>query len=180
MASRAFALWQTESSARLDELERFHAAAGGSGTGQQSGVEQLNRSMFVALVAQFQTYCRNVHDDAIDVHADEANPRQVEVLRLLLTQGRKLDAGNPRSGALGSDFDRLGFQLIPALRAEGGTVPATLADLDVLVDFRNAVSTATRARWRTSSPADRSRPRSSAIDISENASPRWLLPWIGW
>lgn len=107
---------------------------------KQWGVEQLNRSTFVALVAQFQTYCRNVHDDAIEVHADEANPRQVEVLRLLLTQGRKLDAGNPRSSALGSDFDRLGFRLIPALRAEGGTVSATLADLDVLVDFRNAVS----------------------------------------
>jgi hypothetical protein len=134
------AAWSTDAVARLDELERIHADARGSGPGRRWGTEQLNRSMFVALVAQFQTYSRDLHDEAIDVHVTQANPQQAGVLRVLLTQGRLLDKGNPRSSALGSDFGRLGFQLVPAVRAQGAGVSAALDELDVLVDFRNAVS----------------------------------------
>ncbi len=104
------------------------------------GHSQLNRSLFIILVAQFQIYCRDLHDDAVDVHVGAANPQQADVLRTLLTQGRKLDVQNPQPGALGSDFGRLGFQLIPTLKAEGTRTEEALQSLDVLVSFRNAIA----------------------------------------
>jgi hypothetical protein len=35
-------------------------------------MELLNCSLFVALMAQFQTYCRDLHDGAIEVHVRSA------------------------------------------------------------------------------------------------------------
>jgi hypothetical protein len=125
---------------RLDELERVHADARGTGPGRRWGTEQLNRSLFVVLVAQFQIYCRDLHDEAIDVHVAAANARQADVLRTLLTQGRKIDVQNPPPAALGSDFGRLGFQLIPTLKAQGTEIEDALESLDLLVKFRNAVA----------------------------------------
>lgn len=140
MVSAACAEWDTTASARLDELERVHADARGAGRGRRWGTSQLNRSLFVVLVAQFQTYSRNLHDEAIDVHVNAANPRQADVMRRLLTQGRKLDVQNPQPAALGSDFGRLGFDLVPALKAEGAAIEEALTKLELLVRFRNAIA----------------------------------------
>ncbi len=62
------------------------------------------------------------------------------LMRRLLTQGRKLDVQNPQPAALGSDFGRLGFDLEPALNAEGEVIEDALTKLDLLVRFRNAVA----------------------------------------
>jgi hypothetical protein len=72
VASPAFAQWQTVGLPRPDELERLHAAARGTGPGRRWGMELLNCSLFVALIAQFQTYCRDLHDGAIEVHVRSA------------------------------------------------------------------------------------------------------------
>lgn len=69
MPSLAFAQWRTLGLGRLDELERIHADMRDAAPGRRWGAEQLNRSLFVALIAQFQTYCRDLHDQAIEVHA---------------------------------------------------------------------------------------------------------------
>lgn len=140
MTSLAKGEWDTTARSRLEELENVHVAAHGTNRGRRWGTEQLNRSMFLTLAAQFQTYCRDLHDEAVEVHVVNANPHQGAVLRKLLTQGRKLDVGNPRTDALENDFSRLGFKLLPALRAQGSRTAARLDRLDVLIDFRNLVS----------------------------------------
>ena len=128
--SRAKDAWDTECTARLDQLERIHATIRGAGRGRQWYTGQLNRSLIVALVAQFQVYCRDLHDEAIDVYLAQANPRQVGVLHTLLNQNRKLDTQNPRRSSLGSDF---------AVRAHGRRANTDLDRLDELVEFRNAI-----------------------------------------
>jgi hypothetical protein len=140
MVSAARVEWDMTASERLDELERVHADARGGGRGRRWGTEQLNRSLFVVLVAQFQTYSRNLHDEAIDVHVNAANPRQSDVMRRLLTQGRRLDVQNPQPAALGSDFGRLGLDLVPTIKDEGAAMDDALGKLDLLVRFRNAVA----------------------------------------
>jgi hypothetical protein len=62
MVSIAKGEWDTTAKARLDELEKIHRDARGGGPGRRWGTEQLNRSLFLVLVAQFQTYCRGLHD----------------------------------------------------------------------------------------------------------------------
>lgn len=139
MSSAALSEWQSTGVGRLDELEGIHAQATGPGPGRRWGTEQLNRSLFVALVAQFQTYCRALHDEAIDAHVAQANPRQAALLRTLLTQGRKLDTHTPRTAHLGSDFARLGFKLVDGINDTGSEAEQALGSLDVLVEFRNAI-----------------------------------------
>lgn len=140
MASMALAQWRTTASARLDELEGIHRDARGSGPGRRWGTEQLNRSMFVILLAQFQTFCRDLHNEAVDVHIRVAHPAQAAMLHSVLTSGRKLDHGNPRLSALGSDFGRLGLTLAPALRATQPAMRDALDRLETLVDFRNGLA----------------------------------------
>ncbi|MEO8696516.1 MAG: hypothetical protein ABI658_23595 [Acidimicrobiales bacterium] len=139
VASHALDRWRVVGLARLAELEGVHAQATGGGRGRRWGTEQLNRSLLVALVAQFQSFCRDLHDEAVAVHVAAARPGQAAVLRTLLTQGRKLDAQNPRRSTLGSDFGRLGFSFIDDLEGRGAATESRLEQLDVLVDFRNAI-----------------------------------------
>ena len=137
--SAAKAVWDTECLARLDQLERIHGAVRGTGRGRRWGTDQLNRSLFVALVGQFQVYCRELHDEAISVYLAQANPCQVDALRKLLRRRRDLDTRNPRRESLGNDFGRMGVRLIPALQSRYGRADQDLARLELLVDFRNAV-----------------------------------------
>lgn len=139
MASHAFHDWQKMSLQRLAELEAVQAQWNGTGRGRRWGTTQLNRSLFLALSAQFQSYCRDLHDEAVQVHVAAATDRQQPMLQVLLTQGRKLDSGNPRRSALGSDFVRLGFDLIADLRGLGSPTLERLDALEVLLDYRNAI-----------------------------------------
>ena len=140
MTSRAKRIWDTVSRERLDELEQIHRDTRGGGRGRRWYTRQLNLSLFLALVAQFQMYSRNLHDDAVGIYLSEADPRWVSVMERLFTQGRKLERENPRRSALGSDFGRLGFEFIPALKARGSLAIRDLDRLDLLIDFRNAVA----------------------------------------
>ena len=137
--SNAKDVWDTHCAARLNQLEQIHADVRGSGRGRRWYTGQLNRSLLVALVGQFQEYCRDLHNEAIDVYLAAANQRQVEVLNTLLKQDRKLDTQNPRRSSLGSDFGRLGIDLIPTLRSRGPKTVSDLERLDELVEFRNAI-----------------------------------------
>ena len=139
MPSTALVDWRSVGLARLAELEAVHAQATGSARGRRWGTTQLNRSLFVVLVAQFQAYARRLHDQAVDVHVAAAVPGQQALLRALLTQGRKLESQNPRRAALGSDFGRLGFSFIDDLKAATASAASDLDSLEELIDFRNAV-----------------------------------------
>ena len=99
----------------------------------------MNRSLFVALVGQFQVYCRELHGEATRVYLSQANPRQVTALETLLLRRRDLDNRNPRRDALKNDFGRMGLQIIPALQNRYGRAGQDLARLELLVDLRNAV-----------------------------------------
>jgi hypothetical protein len=117
-----------------------HATLTGSGPGRRWGTTQLNRSLFLALAAQFQNYCRNLHDEAAVVHVTATNPLQGPMLKVLLTQGRKLDTGNARKSTLGADFGRFGIALIVDIVAQGPVAARQLEQLDELIDFRNAIA----------------------------------------
>lgn len=88
---------------------------------------------------RYQTYCRGLHDEAIEVHVAHVNSRQADLLRSLMTRGRRLDGQTPRVSVIGSDFVRLGLSVVDDLKASGPAVTRSLALLDVLVDFRNAI-----------------------------------------
>lgn len=55
MSSIALSQWRSSGLARLAELEAVHANLTGTAPGRRWGTTQLNRSLFLALVAQFQS-----------------------------------------------------------------------------------------------------------------------------
>lgn len=93
--SPALAQWQTVGLVRLNELARIHGDARGSAPGRRWGVEQLIRSLFVALLAHFQTDCREVHNDAVEVHATRVSPQQQELVSRHMSQGAGSTLGHP-------------------------------------------------------------------------------------
>ena len=139
MSSTALAMWRSSGLARLAELEAVHANLTGTGPGRRWGTTQLNRSLFLALVAQFQSYCRDLHDDAVAVYVAEANPYQRDNVKALLVQGRRLDTHNPRRATLGHDFVRLGIPFTASLKATGAATERQLDALERVVDYRNAI-----------------------------------------
>ena len=139
MASIALEKWRSAGLGRLSQLENVHAQITGSAVGRRWGTRQLNQSLFVALLAEFQAYCRDLHDEGVLVHVLHATPGQADLLADMLTQGRRLEIGNPRRSVLEADFRRLNIRLLDELKAARPTMLRYLDRLEALVDFRNAI-----------------------------------------
>ena len=167
--SGAKAVWDMECVPRLNQLERIHAAAGGTHRGRRWGTEQLNRSLFVALVGQFQGYCRELHDEATQVYLSQENPRQVAALETLLLGRRELDRRNPRRDALKNDFGRMGLQIVPALQYLYARAPVDIDRLELLVRFRNAIAHGNESEVCSLVQGHRLRPTLSAYRSFKNA-----------
>lgn len=69
--------------------------------GRQYATEHLNLTLFVSLAAEFQGYCRELHDDAAVAFTDRfgtASGPWTDVVRSALVRNRKLDQGNDGAG----------------------------------------------------------------------------------
>lgn len=125
MPSRALAEWKGRRSDELDQLLAAHAAVGGTGRGRRYATEQVNRAYALAVAAQFQGFCRDLHSEAVEELVAVTQPPQVAVqLRVLLTSGRQLDRGTrtpPRwaltSGSSGCSSGRNCGHVIGASRS---------------------------------------------------------------
>ncbi len=139
MPSRALARWLSEAQADLDELEEAQARASNKRRTRHALARHLCRAYVVSLSAQFQRFCRDLHSEAAQRLADAIEPKAFRgaVLRLL-TDGRRLDAGNATGGTLGPDFDRLGLAFLTELETRPENRRRRL-DLERLNVWRNAI-----------------------------------------
>ena len=156
--SNALEKWQCERAAALDSLEAIHGKVTGRRRGRKYDTKHLNRALFVALSAEFQGFCRDLHEDAAihiaeSISTTSANAKVVPVIldalvrertvspRSKPAKDRRLDKGNADFSALAADFATLGIHLrdelkqrypIKALRWE--------KTLEALVEARNAIA----------------------------------------
>jgi hypothetical protein len=142
--SPAHQRWRTERCAALDSLERVHEKMTGNKRGRQYATEQLNLALFMSLAAQFQGFCRDLHDGAAVQIANSlapGNDEQISVVRNALVRRRKLDVGNASPGGLGNDFAVLGMtfwaDVHSAYPKKGAKWNTTMDDLN---QVRNAVA----------------------------------------
>lgn len=144
MPSDALRRWRGERCAVLDSLEAIHNHVTGGRRGRQTGTEHLNLALFLRLAAEFQGFCRDMHDEAstcITGGLPDAYAARVPVLIGVLVNNRKLDRGNASPGNIGADFGNLGMQLWPALySAYPSKGPKWRSVLERLNDVRNAVA----------------------------------------
>lgn len=148
--SDALIRWQNERCAVLDSLEAIHEQVTGKRRGRQTATEHLNLALFVRLAAEFQGFCRDLHDDAAiciaDSLADDYGAR-IPVLLGALVRNRKLDVGNAGPGNIGNDFAVLGMSLWPDVNARyRAWGPKWNQVLERLNDVRNAIAHSNNAK----------------------------------
>jgi hypothetical protein len=105
----------------------------------------MNFALITRLAAEFQGYCRDLHDEAVDhITANlGAAPGSglVVITRSAFIQGRFLDKGNPNWSNLTQDFKRLGLDIPKALKS---AYPAQRKEWETavgrLMDARNAIA----------------------------------------
>jgi hypothetical protein len=138
--SPALARWRTIGRAELTELVAAHHAVGGRGPGRRTATQQINHALVVQLAAQFQRYCRDLHDLCITAVAATAPVPLRSTVREAFTRGRRLDRQNAHSAALGDDFGRFVADFWPAVDRLGHRFAARRRRLDQLNVWRNAIA----------------------------------------
>jgi hypothetical protein len=113
-------------------------------TAAVGAVENIDRTLYPALVAEFQGFCRDLHDETVSTISEEA-AWPTEQLAALATaamkRGRGLGYKNPTPSVIDEDFRSLGlpiWQRIQQLHSEN--YPGWRAALETLVRIRNAVA----------------------------------------
>jgi len=141
VTSQAYQQWTGERAGKLNEIQASHAAFGGTGRGRRFTTLQINQSYAVMLCAQFQGFCRDLHDECVDHFVLSLSPEALRTtIGKLLQQGRKLDHGNPNPGHLGSDFGRFGIDFWPEVEARYNRATTWKAHLETLTRWRNAIA----------------------------------------
>jgi hypothetical protein len=141
MPSSSLHRWFAERATTLADIENAHRSVRGFGPGARAAAQQINQAYAVLLSAQFQGFCRDLHSECADwLVAPVADPDLREMMCDNLLFARKIDRGNPNSGNIGADFNRLGmafWSLVDAHRPEN---PARRTALNELSEWRNAIA----------------------------------------
>ncbi len=141
MASQALDSWGTSRAGELDEIVAAHHSVGGTGRGRRHATQQLNHAYLLAVAAQFQGFCRDLHSEAADEIVAVVEPAAMAIqMRILLTSNRQLGRGNAHPGALGKDFQLFGLRLWPELNADDQRNERRSKKLDTLNQWRNAIA----------------------------------------
>jgi hypothetical protein len=140
VSSNALRSWKTLGLKSLDEIAAAHVAVGGSARGRRYATQQINNAYTVLLSSQFQKFCRDLHSEASGFIATLGPARLRGIVYARLTEGRKLDSGNPNPGNIGSDFGRLGMAFWDELVAANTENSKRQRALDHLNVWRNAIA----------------------------------------
>lgn len=135
MPSRSLIHWERTRLASLNQLETIRTG------GRRIGIRQVDQAYAVLLSSHFQAFCRDLHSEAVASICSVVSPTDLQtVVRLRLTEGRKLDQGNPTPGHLGADFGRLGFKFWDEVKNMDRRNEHRQATLSNLNEWRNAIA----------------------------------------
>jgi hypothetical protein len=141
MPSNSFQEWRTTRARALDEIARGPAAVSGIRRGRRFNTQQFNRAYAVMLAAQFQGFCRDLHEECVQhILATIAPPRALRnILLSELIRGRLLDRGNAHPGSIGADFGRFDIRFWDQVRIHDPRNAARMGLLEELNLWRNAI-----------------------------------------
>lgn len=141
MPSRSLQTWRVEGCRALDAIESAYWVVGDPERGRRFAVQQINQAYVLLLSSWFQAFCRDLHTECIEHLVGNVEPVAVQgFVRRRFVEGRKLDAGNPNAGNIGSDFDRFGLKFWPALALHSRHTESRRRRLLNMNQWRNAVA----------------------------------------
>jgi hypothetical protein len=113
MTSPAIEAWRSCRLPRLDRLLAAHPSTAGSST-DPAVAQELTEALVLRLAAEFQGFCRDLHDDVVKAILVVVAPPTSPVRTLLLnglTVGRGLGRRSADPKTIAEDFGRLGYDL---------------------------------------------------------------------
>ena len=130
---------------------------------------------------------RGLHSEAVAFIVNHTSPASVsDALHLMMSQGRKLDLGNPNPGNVGSDFARFGMDFWSAVKALDARNQRRQDALQDLNEWRNAIA---HQDWAAAPPCASAPSGSGARRVgpwrdpstapSESTSRRWWEASLG-
>lgn len=141
MPSRSLRTWRVSARKALNDIEAAHAAVRGLRRGRGYAAQQITQAYVVLLSSQFQRFCRELHAQCVEHVEAATTPASVgQILRSTLTERRKLDAGNPNPGNIGSDFGRFGIAFWDEVRRRNPRNGERQEQLESLMRWRNAIA----------------------------------------
>jgi hypothetical protein len=148
MTSPALDAWRSSRLVRLDRMLAAHPDSACSPT-DPALAREWSEALVLRLAAEFQGFCRDLHDNVITVLLDEITPYNEELsVRLAngLIVGRGLDRRSADPKTIGDDFERVGPDLWASLAARRpDAVPGWREGLNLLHRARNGVAHDDRA-----------------------------------
>jgi hypothetical protein len=142
--SPALKAWRTKRHDDIDRLLKTHKSITAGRPGRQWETEHMNFALITRLAAEFQGYCRDLHNEAADhvvMQSSIAHGQLNLLARGAYLDNRLLNSGNPSWETLSKDFKRFGMQLRPDLvrryPQRWQTWHVTLEDL---IEARNAIA----------------------------------------
>jgi hypothetical protein len=141
MPSRALHFWLRDRSRALGEIEQAHRSVGVAGPGRRYATQQINHAYAVLLSAQFQGFCRDLHDESADRLVQSTTPANLwDTFKAALVWNRRLDTGNPNPGNIGSDFNRFDLIFWDDVRTVDARNHGRFHRLEELNRWRNAIA----------------------------------------
>ena len=139
--SNSILRWRGPAQADLNDIVEAHASVAGIQRGRRAATAQVTQAYAVLLSSHFQRFCRDLHTEAVDqVVGALADPWVRPIVTNRLSEGRKLDTGNPTPGHIGSDFNRLQFSLWATMTQLDARTPGRRVRLERLNRWRNAIA----------------------------------------
>ena len=141
MRSSSYRQWETSRRKNLDEIERAHAAVGGTKPGRRYATQQINHAYAVLLASHFQGFCRDLYDESAVHLVNAITPADLQfIVRDELNRDRKLVRGNAQPGSIGNDFNRLGIDFWTEVKAHDSRNWVRRDMLELLNEWRNAIA----------------------------------------
>ncbi len=141
MPSEALYNWRGTRMQTLKELEDAHRAVSGKGPGRRVATEQINRAYIGATSAQFQAFCRDLHNEAAIFLSEKVQPPELGVVVFTSFQvGRQLDKGNVQPASLGADFSRFQMEFWTEVEKLDDRNNARKIRLEQLNIWRNSIA----------------------------------------
>jgi hypothetical protein len=143
MTSPALDAWRSSRLVRLDRMLAAHPDSACSPT-DPALAREWSDALVLRLAAEFQGFCRDLHDNVIVVLIGEIALHSRELSAMLATSllaGRGLDRRSADPKTIGDDFERVGSDLWASLAARRpGAVQGWREGLNLLHRARNGVA----------------------------------------
>jgi len=123
MPSHALLSWQNSRLPRLNQIDIQNVTLAAIVPLNPDLVDENLRGYVMLLAAHFQGFCRDLHSGCIQATANAIPAPMLLMFQTLCQQSRELDRANAKYAGIKADFERFGFDLTAALRAN----PATAA-----------------------------------------------------